>query len=176
MKKLNISVYTSNPVENKIAVNPAYHSLELVRLALVWQEGLKSFLQDLKCNGDDVFFSPHLTDDLSIAKIASNSGMDLYYLMVEGNNILGYGMLRGWDEGYVIPSLGIAIHPLARGAGLGKFFMDFLHLQAFRRGASRVRLRVNKNNERAITLYKSLGYLFEEDKEQVEFLVGLKNL
>ena len=176
MKKLNISVSTLIPAENNIAVSDNYHSLELVRLAPVWQEGLKRFFMDLKCNGDDIFFSPHLIDDFSLAKISSCNGMDLYCILVENNNILGYGLLRGWDDGYVIPSLGLAIHPLARGAGLGKFFMDFLHFQAFRRGASKVRLRVNKKNERAIALYTSLGYLFEEDTKQVEFFVGFKSL
>jgi ribosomal-protein-alanine N-acetyltransferase len=171
-----MSVSALSPAENKIPASTEYPSLELVRFAPVWQEGLKQFLQELKDSGDEIFFAPHSTDDLSIAKIACHNGKDLYYLIVEDKKVLGYGLLRGWDDGYVIPSLGIAIHPSARGAGLGKFFMDFLHMQAFRRGASKVRLRVNKKNERAIALYKSFDYLFEEDAKQVEYLVGFKNL
>ena len=70
----------------------------------------------------------------------------------------------------------MAIHPLVRGIGLGKLFMNFLHMLAFRRGASKVRLRVNKKNDKAISLYKGLGYVFNDDIKQAEYLVGLKNL
>lgn len=150
--------------------------MEVVRLAPQWQGGLRQFFQDLKESGDDVFFSPHPADEDSIRRIASLDGKDLYYLLVEEGRVLGYGMLRGWDEGYQIPSLGLAIHPSARGLGLGKMLMDFLHLLAARRGAGKVRLRVRANNEKAISLYKSLDYAFEEDTNQPGFLVGFKNI
>lgn len=176
MKKLNISVPALSPAENKAAACAEYPSMELVRLSPYWQKGLKLFLQDLKDGGDEIFFSPHATDDISISKISNHNGKDLYYLIVEGKRVLGYGLLRGWDEGYTIPSLGVAIHPSARGIGLGKLFMDFLHMLALRRGANKVRLRVNRKNERAIGLYKSLGYAFEDDVKQTEYFVGFKNL
>ena len=44
-------------------------------------------------------------------KIATYEGDDLYFLQIKDNEIAGYAMLRGWDEGYTIPSLGIALHP-----------------------------------------------------------------
>ncbi len=164
------------PAEDSPCMGADSSSMELVRLTSAWQEGLMLFLRDLKDAGDEIFFAPHSTDAPSIAQIACHNGKDLYYLIVEGKKVLGYGLLRGWDEGYAIPSLGIAIHPSARGTGLGKLFMDFLHMQAFRRGATKVRLRVHKKNDTAISLYKSLGYFFEEDAKQAEFLVGFKNL
>lgn len=121
-------------------------------------------------------FSPHPSDEKTISQLARYKGRDLYYLLVEAENILGYGLLRGWDEGYQIPSLGIAIHPSARGAGLGEILMSFLHVLASRRGASKVRLRVLKTNEKAIRLYKSFGYVFEDDVKQAEYLIGYKSL
>lgn len=151
-------------------------SLEVVRLVPQWQGGLRQFFRDLKESGDDVFFSPHPADDESIRRIASLNGKDLYYLLVEEGRVLGYGMLRGWDEGYQIPSLGLAIHPSVRGQGLGKMLMDFLHFLTARRGASKVRLRVCANNEKAISLYKRFGYAFEEDTNQLGFLVGFKSI
>lgn len=171
-----MSAPVSNPAENKSVVINKFPSLELVRLDWRWQEGLKQFLQSLKECGDDIFFSPHPTDEDSINRIVGHNGRDLYYLLIEENKVLGYGMLRGWDEGYQIPGLGLAIHPSARGEGLGKMFMDFLHVLAFRRGASKVRLRVHINNEKAIGLYKSLGYVFEEDVNQSNYLVGFKSI
>lgn len=150
--------------------------MELVRLAPNWHEGLKVFLAELKDGGDEIYFSPHSADDISIRKVVGLNGKDLYYLLVEEGKVLGYGLLRGWDEGYSIPSLGVAIHPSVRGAGLGKLLMNFLHMLAFQRGASKVRLRVHKNNSKAITLYMGLGYVFEIDTNQSDYLIGFKDL
>ena len=171
-----MSAPASSPARNRSPADIAYPSLEVVRLAPEWQEGLHQFFQDLKASGDEVFFSPHPADADTIRRVAAHDGKDLYYLLVEQGKVLGYGMLRGWDEGYQIPSLGLAIHPTARGRGMGKMLMDLLHLLATRRGADKVRLRVRSNNEKALSLYKSLSYAFEEDTHQAGFLVGFKNI
>ncbi len=123
-----------------------------------------------------VFFYPHPADDITIDRIANYKGKDLYYLLVEDEKILGYGILRGWDEGYQTPSLGIAISPCVRGSGLGTLLMNFLHVAASRRGSRKVRLRVLKNNKKAISLYKNSGYVFKKDIKQPDYLVGFKIL
>lgn len=151
-------------------------SMEIVRLSPKWQGCLKQFCDDLKESGDDVFFSPHSTDDDSICRVANLNGKDIYCLLVEDGKALGYGMLRGWDEGYQIPSIGLAIHPSARGNGLGKLLMDFLHASAARRGAKVVRLRVFANNGKALKLYKMLGYSFKADEGDQNLLIGFKNI
>lgn len=171
-----MSAPASGPAKNRSPADITNPSLEVVRLTPEWQQGLQQFFQDMKAGGDDVFFSPHPADADSIRSIAARNGKDLYYLLVEQDQVLGYGLLRGWDEGYQIPSLGLAIHPAARGQGLGKMLMDILHFLAFRRGADKVRLRVRANNEKAMNLYKNLGYAFEEDTNQPDFLVGFKNI
>jgi ribosomal-protein-alanine N-acetyltransferase len=74
-------------------------------------------------------------------------------------------MLRGWDAGYAVPSLGMALHPSARGQGLGRTFMELLHDAARTRGARRVRLKVYPENEAARTLYERLGYVFSDFEE-----------
>ncbi len=85
-------------------------------------------------------------------------------------------MLRGWDEGYSIPSLGIAIHPAARELGMGRLLMNFLHVSASRRGASQVRLRVQNENINAIKMYESYGYIFDVNATPLDYLVGYKKL
>ncbi len=84
--------------------------------------------------------------------------------------VLGYGMLRGWDDGWKIPSLGIALDPRIRGNGTGEMLMHFLHAAARRRGATKVRLKVYPDNRTAIALYKKLGYVFAT--EEAGQLVG----
>ena len=110
-----MSAQVLSRVRNKFSVDSVNPCLELVRLAPEWQEALQRFLLDIKDCGDDVFFSPHLTDIDLIRSLAERDSKDMFYLLVEQEHVLGYGLLRGWDEGYQIPSLGLAIHPSARG-------------------------------------------------------------
>jgi ribosomal-protein-alanine N-acetyltransferase len=84
--------------------------------------------------------------------------------------------LRGWDEGYEIPSLGIAIHPDARSKGLGTTFMHFLHTAAQRKGSNRIRLRVHKENREAIAMYERFDYSFAQDLSDDKYLIGIKPL
>lgn len=127
-------------------------------------------LTALEAARETEFFYPHPFDDEAVEKNIRHVGRDLYYVLTDGEDVLGYGMLRGWDEGYLVPSLGIAIHPNARGIGLGKILMCFLHAAARLRGSKAIRLRVKRDNTRALTLYRDLGYVFQPEEDQ--YLVG----
>ncbi len=150
--------------------------LEVVRLTPGRQEALQRFFAALEAASDGGFFSPHPADADAIGRIAAHDGQDVYCLAMEQGEVLGYGLLRGWDEGYAVPSLGLAVHPCARGMGLGRLLMEFLHVQVVRKGADKVRLRVRIDNSKAIQLYKGLGYIFETDARQSDLLVGFKSL
>ena len=164
------------PSKNKFLLESDISSIEILRLTLSWRKSLQVFFHDLKMSGDAIFFSPHPLDDDSISKIIKRNRKDLYYLLIKKEKVLGYGILRGWDEGYEIPSLGLAIHPSIRGIGLGKVFINFLHVLAAQRGSHKVRLRVHKNNHTAINLYTGLNYVLEEDTNQTDYLIGFKNI
>ncbi len=157
-------------------MNDGDRILQCVKLTPDWTKGLTRFFRALEENGDTSLFSPHPATEEAIGMLARRTGRDLYCLLVEGEKVLGYGLLRGWDQGYEIPSLGIAIHPSARGSGLGKLLMHFLHASASRRGATRVRLRVRGGNEKAVKLYEDLGYIFEKQEGEEDYLIGLKSL
>jgi ribosomal-protein-alanine N-acetyltransferase len=138
-------------------------------------EPLARFFEVLKAYEIDKKFHPHPFTSEAARDRANYSGKDLYFVVLEGNNVMGYGMLRGWDEGYEIPSLGIAIHPDMQGQGLGRLLMDFLRIAALRRGAKKIRLRVYRNNKAAVHLYHSLGYELSEDSD-ARYLLGFLNL
>lgn len=131
-----------------------------MRAAPGWEQPLAEFLTALAAADEQQRFHPHPLTAEAAAAVCRGAGRDLYYLLVEGGAVLAYGMLRGWDEGFDVPSLGIAVHPEARGSGLGALLMRFLHAAAARRGAEAVRLRVQPDNTAAIELYRSLGYEF----------------
>jgi len=137
-------------------------------------DSIVQFFEILKLNGDDAFFHPHPLEAEEVKRIVKSNRKDLYYIVVDGLKVLGYGFLRGWDEGYDIPSLGIAIHPAVRGSGLGKTFMLFLHTVGRLRGCEKIRLKVYKENISAVNLYKELGYCFSA--EEAGQLIGYLDL
>jgi ribosomal protein S18 acetylase RimI-like enzyme len=136
---------------------------------------LGRFFEELKGHGADRFFYPHpLTADAAL-ELANHRGKDLYFVLLDGEDVIGYALLRGWEEGYDVPSLGMAIRPDMEGRGLARLLMDFLRHVAVRRGAKKIRLRVHRTNERSIGLYRSLGYTLTDDDDQ-RYKLGILNL
>jgi len=137
-------------------------ALEFVRVAAAHEGALAAFFAELVRQGDNQWFHPHPFTAEQARVLAAYAGRDLYCVAVDEGRVAAYGMLRGWDEGYATPSLGIAVAPAFRGQGLGRPFMHYLHAAARLRGAPRVRLKVYPGNTAARRLYESLGYRFQD--------------
>jgi FkbM family methyltransferase len=117
----------------------------------------------VRAAGDERFFHPHPLTAGEAHRLCTRSGEDYYCLAIDPNETaIAYGLLRGWEAGYATPSLGIAVHPAARGRGVARAMMAHLHAQAARCGAPRIRLRVYPENAPALRLYESLGYHFTD--------------
>lgn len=138
-------------------------ALEIRIVAPDVEQPLSEFFSALHNEGDDTHFHPHPLTPEEAHRRCTHTGKDLYYVLIEEQQVLGYGMLRGWDEGFDIPSLGIAVRRSARGYGLATLLMKFLHTAARRRGSKQVILKVYKNNFPARKLYEHLGYTFENE-------------
>jgi len=135
----------------------------------------EAILAELFSDIDDTFFRPHPFTRDEAGRIANQAGRDTYALLVEDGRAVACGLLRGWDEGYTVPSLGIAVRTSAQGRGLGRLMMAHLHAEAGRRGATMVRLRVHPDNVKARRLYESLGYTYAgEDRGELVMLVDLE--
>ena len=141
------------------------------------EEGLADLFCALAQAGDEHLFHPHPLSHATARTVclhredAGDGPHDEYHVAVEPSadgateSVVGYGMLRGWTEGYETPSLGIAVHPDHRGRGIARQVMDPVHAVAAERRAPRVRLKVYRNNLAAIRLYESLAYEFEPFSE-----------
>jgi ribosomal protein S18 acetylase RimI-like enzyme len=149
--------------------------LELLRVGPGLEVPLADFFRHLDESGEAARFHPHPFTAEAARERARYAGRDVYVAATVSGRVLGYGMLRGWDAGYAVPSLGIAVRPEAQGSGLGRLIMAYLHTEARRRGAPRIRLKVYPDNVRAVELYRSLGYEYQPGLEQGQ-LVGLKDL
>ena len=139
-----------------------------------WEGSLKAMLEALQAAGEERLFHPHPFTAEVLARLARHPGKDYYCVLADGGTVVGYGLLRGWTEGYRIPRLGIAVHPGFRRQGHAQALMAHLHEEAARRGAAKVELRVLTDNEAAISLYRVLGYRFE--RKDGAYFVGAVDL
>jgi ribosomal protein S18 acetylase RimI-like enzyme len=135
--------------------------MRIERLGPTNKDALLAMLRALQSSGAEAFFHPHPFTDELVSTLASAPGKDLYWVLTDKGEVIAYGMLRGFNEGYAVPSLGIAVHPGREGSGLGHLMMSFLHEAARLSGAPKIRLRVSRDNTRAIALYTRLGYRLE---------------
>jgi [ribosomal protein S18]-alanine N-acetyltransferase len=135
-------------------VSPARGPLQTRRVAPPDADDLGQLLRRI----DPTYFRPHAMTAEQAALIAHLDGRDLYLLGFAGDEAVAYGMLRGWDEGYEMPSAGIGVRSDVVRMGYGRAMMLALHEAARRRGATRVRLRVSAENVAGQALYRSLGY------------------
>jgi ribosomal protein S18 acetylase RimI-like enzyme len=138
---------------------------------------LSSFFTALAADHETVrFFHPHPFTSEFAADLCAKTAVrkDRYYVASFHGIIIGYMMLRGWDEGYAIPSFGVCTHPALRDVGLGQALLAQAVAECQAVGAARLRLTVFKNNERAAHVYRKFGFVFQ-DKNEHE-LVGVLDL
>jgi len=138
----------------------------------LFQEKIEEFF--FKNKDSYNFFHPHGFSLNDFKREINGKARDMYIFMEEDSEFCGYGILRGWDEGYDMPSLGILISSDKRGKGYASLMMKYLHNVSKDRGAEKIRLTVYKENKRAISLYNKLGYVFSEKND--DELIGIKEL
>jgi RimJ/RimL family protein N-acetyltransferase len=119
-------------------------------------------------------FHPHPFSADVAAQVCQDPGLDWHFGLLDRDRLVAYGLLRGWNEGYEVPSLGIYVVPDVRGTGVSRLMMHYLHVAARVRGATRIRLKVYAGNVAALRLYQSLGYAFVQSEG--EQLVGYLTL
>ena len=137
------------------------------RLGPAHADALQRFFASLALDADAMrAFHPHPFTPEYALTIAHYSGRDYYAGMLIDDEMVAYGMLRGWDEGFEIPSLGIVVDKSHRGLGFGRGLMDHLHAVALDRGAMTIRLKVYKTNSVAAELYRRMGYVLSDQNER----------
>lgn len=136
---------------------------------------MAAFFETVAQDPDTVlFFHPHALDAAQAARICAYGpgSRDVYYAAFEGAEIIGYAMLRGWDEGFVVPSFGVCVRPDRRGAGMARALLHHAIGIARARRSPAVMLKVYEGNERAKTLYEREGFVFDERLPDGQQLVG----
>lgn len=63
------------------------------------------------------FFHALPREEPALANVLSNRTKDVYHGIFEDGRLVGFFMLRGWDEGYAIPAFGLFVDEGTRGRG-----------------------------------------------------------
>jgi ribosomal protein S18 acetylase RimI-like enzyme len=121
-------------------------------------DSLKDFFLENDKPSITRYFNPFPLTEESAYGITKNKHKDFYYVAYLDNKIVGFTMLRGWEEGYIVPSFGILVHHKFTNLGYGKILTNFTLDQALNLNCKKVRLTVYKSNFVAIHIYRSLGF------------------
>ena len=121
-------------------------------------EALAKMFEASDASGAAAHFHPFPLAAESAAMICQHTGSDRYFAAWDAEQVCGFGMLRGWDEGFEVPSFGVLVHPEKQGRGVGRALVRFALEEAWRVGAPRVRLTVHPENTRAMELYTREGF------------------
>jgi len=134
--------------------------LQCVRLAPHHATVLGHFVERLAADPISAsLFHPHPLTAAQAQMVTDYQGRDYYAGGFIRNELVAYGMLRGWDQGYDVPSLGIAVAAHHTGLGHGRRMMEHLHAFARAAGTGTIMLRVYRHNIVAVELYRRMGYV-----------------
>jgi ribosomal protein S18 acetylase RimI-like enzyme len=112
-------------------------------------------------------FDPFPLTPAQARSIALEPHEDAYYLASEGRAPVGMSMLRGFEQGFQIPSFGILVDREHYGQGIGRRLTEWTIEQARLRSCPALRLSVYADNAAAHGLYLSLGFI-ERERQVVQ--------
>jgi ribosomal protein S18 acetylase RimI-like enzyme len=109
-------------------------------------------------------FDPFPLDSEQARRIALEPRVDAYFVVHDDVELIAMSMLRGFDEGFTVPSFGIFVDHDHQGQGVGRQLTAWTVREARHSGYPAVRLSVYASNPAAVHLYQSLGF---EERERV---------
>jgi len=104
-------------------------------------------------------------------RIALEPRLDGYFVASMDAELIAMSMLRGFDEGFAVPSFGIFVDHRHHGHGVGRRLTAWTVGEARRRGCAAIRLSVYASNTAGVHLYHSLGFE-EREREIVARAIG----
>jgi len=134
-----------------------YKNVEIKEL----QSGQASALSALILNAPEnytKYFTPFSFEEDSIKKIINNAVKDKFFGIFINDDLAGFYMLRGFDEGYDVPSYGIWISDKYSGLGLSKLTLQHAITFCKLNGIKKIMLKVHPENTIAKNIYENVGF------------------
>lgn len=123
----------------------------------------------------DLFFAFPFTAETA-TRICRDLRKDRYFATFLGEEIVCLGMLRGWDEGYEIPTFGMTADYRHNGRGYGWRMWRWVMGYAAQLGARKLRITTHLHNEIIIGMAQKLGFRHTKDLPggRVEMMADLQ--
>jgi len=128
------------------------------KVGLADYEILIRFLDDNNISEIVRYFHPFPFTSETARNIIYKTKQDKYYVALFDDRIVGLSMLRGWDEGFDIPSFGVLVDRSFHNQGIGMKLTQFSLTEAKNLGCKKIRLSVYASNVNALHIYSSLGF------------------
>jgi RimJ/RimL family protein N-acetyltransferase len=122
------------------------------------------------------YFIPFPFEKKSIKKILSVSVKNSYFGVFVDNVLVGFYMLRGFDEGYKIPSYGVWISEKFSGLGISKLTLQHAIAYCKINKIKKLMLKVHPENSIAKNIYEHFGFRMEGTDPKNENLIYFKSL
>jgi GNAT superfamily N-acetyltransferase len=126
--------------------------------------------------GYNKYFVPFSFEAGAIENILTNKHDDIYYGVYWGEVLTGFYMLRGFDEGYTIPSYGVYISSRFSNKGLATLTLLHAISTCKLRGIKKLMLKVHKEHTTAFDLYKKFGFVETGFDERISNIIMHKEL
>lgn len=104
------------------------------------------------------YFTPFAFDAETLRKILQNAQYDRYWGIWHKEQITGFFMLRGFDEGYERPTLGIYISQSYAGKSLSQLAFAYTISWCKLNGISSMMLKVHPDNHHSYTVCLKFGF------------------
>ncbi|NTV62222.1 MAG: GNAT family N-acetyltransferase [Oscillochloris sp.] len=104
------------------------------------------------------YFQPFSFDLPTLQAILAQRVADLYFLVRWADEPAGFFMLRGFDQGYRVPTYGVWIAPPFSRRGLGRETLHHAVRTCRARGCDELMLKVHPLNIRAMRMYERFGF------------------
>lgn len=105
------------------------------------------------------FFHPFNFDSDSIRDVLARPNQDVMMGLYWQDRMVGFFMLRGWNEGYDVPAFGILIDEEHRGCGLEMLSLETAKIICKLRGASRLMIKMHPDNISAKGVARKTGFV-----------------
>ena len=122
------------------------------------------------------YFIPFTFELETIRQILNNLKKDSFWGIFINNKLVGFYMLRGFDEGYEIPSYGVWISKEYSGKGLSKLTLQHAISFCAINHIKKMMLKVHPQNSIAKRMYEKFGFKQSGTDPQNKHLVYYKNI
>lgn len=136
-------------------------------------------ITDLLCKSSKEYsqhFIPFEFNLDSVTTAMSRAKKDMFYGVYIDNALVGFYMLRGWDEGYEVPSYGVWIAKNFSSKGLSKLTLQHAISICRINKVKKLLLKVHPENVIAKKIYEDFGFIYLGIDEKIGHLVYQKNI